>query len=213
MPDVNRIRLSSSYPLVRDISQLQSAARQAGTITATVGHRTYNIHHIHSSDWFTVERIRGGGIGSLLRRGDSVRARHLEWQLNHLHNHATVNTPVPHNPPSSTGEDNLSHKQLNAAIKNCSFTLSPNMFNCPENLLTCPITLSTPTLAVFMRNAADSNVCTIYDMCALQHLINIQADHPLSREPITASMIISKDKCCFDTTKNNFISIHPQTGT
>ena len=153
MPDVNRIRLPSN-PLVRDISQLQSAARQAGTIMTTVGHRTYNIHHINSSDWFTVERIRGG-IGSLLRRGDSARAQHLEWQLNHLRNHATVNTPVPHNPPSSTGEDNLSHKQLNAAINNCSFTLSPNMFNCPENLLTCPITLSTPTLEVFMRNAAD----------------------------------------------------------
>ncbi|EEY7046533.1 T3SS effector NleG family protein [Escherichia coli] len=211
MPDVNRIRLPSN-PLVRDISQLQSAARQAGTILTTVGRRTYNIHHIHSSDWFTVEHIRGG-IGSLLRRGDSARAQHLEWQLNHLRNHATVNTPVPHNPPSSTGEDNLSHKQLNAAINNCSFTLSPNMFNCPENLLTCPITLSTPTLAVFMRNSANSSVCTIYDTSALQHLINFQADHPLSREPITASMIISKDKCCFDTTKNNFISIQPQTGT
>ncbi|WP_251005729.1 T3SS effector NleG family protein [Escherichia coli] len=56
-----------------------------------------------------------------------------------------------------------------------------------------------------MRNAADSNVCSIYDTRALQHLINIQADHPLSREPITTSMIISKDKCYFDTTKNNFI--------
>ncbi|HBD1552566.1 TPA: T3SS effector NleG family protein, partial [Escherichia coli] len=160
MPDVNLIRLSSSYPLVRDISQLQSAARQAGTVTATVGHRTYNIHHIHSSDWFTVEPIRGG-IGSLLRRGYSVRAQHLEWQMNNLRNNAIVNTPVPHNPPSSTGEGNLSHKQLNEAIKRCSFPLSPNMFNCPENLLTCPITLCIPESAVFMRNAANSNVCSI----------------------------------------------------
>lgn len=212
MPDVNLIRLSSSYPLVRDISQLQSAARQAGIINVSVGHRTYTIHHIHSPDGFTVEPNRGGGIGSLLRRGNLVGARHLEWQMNNLRNHATVNTPVPHNPPSSTGEDNLSLKQLKAAIKNCLFTLSPNMFNCPESLLTCPITLCIPELAVFMRNAANSNICAIYDTSALQHLINTQPP-PLSREPITASMIISKDKCCFDTTKNNFIFIQSQTGT
>lgn len=200
MPDINSIRLSSSYLLVRDIPQLQSAARQAGTVNATIGHRAYTIHYIHSADWFTVERNRGGGIGSLLRRGDSVRAQHLEWQMNNL-NSATENTPVPYNPPSYTGEENLNRKQLNAAIKTCSFSLSSNMFNCPEYLLTCPITLCIPESAVFMRNAADSNVCSIYDTSALQHLINIQADHPLSREPITTSMIISKDKCYLDPTK------------
>ena len=204
MPDINPIRLPSSHLLVRDISQLQSAARQAGTVNATIGRREYTIHYIHSADWFTVERNSGGGIVSLLRRGDSVRAQHLEWQMNNL-NSATENTPVLYNTPSYTGEDNLSRKQLNAAIKTCSFSLSSNMFNCPEYLLTCPITLCIPESAVFMRNAADSNVCSIYDTSALQHLINIQADHPLSREPITTSMIISKDKCYLDPTKNNFI--------
>lgn len=204
MPDINPIRLPSSNLLVRDISRLQSAARQAGTVNAVLGRRAYTIHYIHSAAWFTVERNSSGGIGSLLRRGDSVRAQHLEWQMNNL-NSATENTPVPYNPPSYTGEENLNRKQLNAAIKTCSFSLSSNMFNCPEYLLTCPITLCIPESAVFMRNAADSNVCSIYDTSALQHLINIQADHPLSREPITTSMIISKDKCYLDPTKNNFI--------
>ncbi|WP_244583845.1 T3SS effector NleG family protein [Escherichia coli] len=81
--------------------------------------------------------------------------------MNNL-NSATENTPVPYNTPSCTGEENLSRKQLNAAIKTCSFSLSPNMFNCLESLLTCPITLCIPESAVFMRNAADSNVCSIY---------------------------------------------------
>ncbi|EEV9344397.1 T3SS effector NleG family protein [Escherichia coli] len=213
MPDVNPIRFPSPYLLARDIFQLQSSARQVGIISAIVGHRTYTIHHINSSDWFTVERNGGGGISSLLRRGYSSRTQHLEWQMNHLRNHTTVNTSVPHNPPPSTGEDDLSRKQLNAAIENCSFSLSPGMFNCSESLLTCPITLCIPKSAVFMRNAAGSNVCSLYDTSALQRLINTQADHPLSREPITASMIIAIDKCCFDSTRNNFISIQSLTGT
>ena len=99
MPDVNPIRFPSPYLLARDIFQLQSAARQVGIIRAIVGHRTYTIHHINSSDWFTVERNGGGGMGSLLRRGYSSRTQHLEWQMNHLRNHTTVNTSVPHNPP------------------------------------------------------------------------------------------------------------------
>ncbi len=67
MPDVNPIRFPSPYLLARDIFQLQSAARQVGIISAIVGYRTYTIHHINSSDWFTVERNGGGGISSLLR--------------------------------------------------------------------------------------------------------------------------------------------------
>lgn len=61
MPDVNPIRFPSPYLLARDIFQLQSSARQVGIISAIVGHRTYTIHHINSSDWFTVERNGGGG--------------------------------------------------------------------------------------------------------------------------------------------------------
>lgn len=50
-----------------------------------------------------------------------------------------------------------------------------------------------------------SDVCTLYDKTALINLIDMKAPHPLSRETITASMIIGKDECYFVPDRESFI--------
>ncbi|MCZ8771822.1 T3SS effector NleG family protein [Escherichia albertii] len=56
-----------------------------------------------------------------------------------------------------------------------------------------------------MRNSMSSDVCTLYDKTALINLIDMKAPHPLSRETITASMIIGKDECYFVPDRESFI--------
>ncbi|WP_373869076.1 T3SS effector NleG family protein [Escherichia albertii] len=47
-------------------------------------------------------------------------------------------------------------------------------------------------------------LCALYDKSALMHLVNTGASHPMSRESITASMIVRRDECYFDSERDNF---------
>ncbi|EHT1565462.1 T3SS effector NleG family protein, partial [Escherichia coli] len=70
--------------------------------------------------------------------------------------------------------------------------------------LTCPITLDKPENGVFMRNSQGAEICSLYDKDALVQLVETGGAHPLSREPITESMIMRKDECHFDTKREAF---------
>ncbi|ENH3561467.1 T3SS effector NleG family protein, partial [Escherichia coli] len=84
------------------------------------------------------------------------------------------------------------------------FRPDSNHFSCPESFLTCPITLDTPETGVFMRNSRGAEICSLYDKDALVQLVETGGAHPLSREPITESMIMRKDECHFDTKREAF---------
>ncbi|WP_038822944.1 T3SS effector NleG family protein [Escherichia coli] len=56
-----------------------------------------------------------------------------------------------------------------------------------------------------MRNSANSNVCSLYDKNVISQLISTNSLHPLSREPITVSMILEKSECYFSQNKDCFI--------
>ncbi|HCQ4574612.1 TPA: T3SS effector NleG family protein [Escherichia albertii] len=45
----------------------------------------------------------------------------------------------------------------------------------------------------------------LYDQASLLHLVKNNASHPLSRELITESMIMEKDKCHFDHKRDAFV--------
>ncbi len=90
-------------------------------------------------------------------------------------------------------------------IEACAFNVESAELNAPENSRTCPVTLCEPETGVFMKNSHSSDVCTLYDKSALIHLIDMDAPHPLSRESITASMIIGKDECYFSPGRESFI--------
>ncbi|WP_001121081.1 T3SS effector NleG family protein [Escherichia albertii] len=89
-------------------------------------------------------------------------------------------------------------------IELCAFNVKDAELKGTESSLTCPITLCEPDDGVFMKNSLHSDICTLYDKSALMHLVNTGASHPISRESITASMIVKRDECYFDSEKENF---------
>ncbi|EHQ8142873.1 T3SS effector NleG family protein [Escherichia albertii] len=101
---------------------------------------------------------------------------------------------------SNHQSDNLLGK-----IELCSFNVENEKLEGSVISRTCPITLCEPEKGVFMRNSMSSDVCTLYDKTALINLIDMKAPHPLSRETITASMIIGKDECYFVPDRESFI--------
>ncbi|HHC4884075.1 TPA: T3SS effector NleG family protein [Escherichia albertii] len=89
-------------------------------------------------------------------------------------------------------------------IELCAFNVKDAELKGTESSLTCPVTLCEPEDGVFMKNSLHSDICTLYDKSALMHLVNTGASHPISRESITASMIVKRDECYFDSEKENF---------
>ncbi|EIA4083606.1 T3SS effector NleG family protein [Escherichia coli] len=61
-----------------------------------------------------------------------------------------------------------------------------------------------PQRGVFLRNAEGSRVCSLYDEMALSRIINDGMHHPLSREPITLSMLVAREQCEFDCSIGHF---------
>ncbi|WP_137651847.1 T3SS effector NleG family protein [Escherichia albertii] len=90
-------------------------------------------------------------------------------------------------------------------VELCAFYVENAELSAPESSRTCPVTLCEPEIGVFMKNSLSSDVCTLYDKTALINLIDMKAPHPLSRETITASMIIGKDECYFVPDRESFI--------
>ena len=90
-------------------------------------------------------------------------------------------------------------------VELCAFYVENAELSAPESSRTCPVTLCEPEIGVFMKNSLSSDVCTLYDKTALIHLIDMDAPHPLSRESITASMIIEKDECYYSPGRESFI--------
>ncbi|EOP2858610.1 T3SS effector NleG family protein, partial [Escherichia coli] len=62
-----------------------------------------------------------------------------------------------------------------------------------------------PEEGVFVKNSEDSLVCTLFDSVSFSHLVRDGGKHPLTREPITSSMIVSQEQCIYDQTKGNFV--------
>ncbi|EFA3075008.1 DUF1076 domain-containing protein, partial [Escherichia coli] len=58
---------------------------------------------------------------------------------------------------------------------------------------------------VFVKNALNSNICTLYDKSAFMNLTREHLPHPLSREKIVKEMIIERNMCYFDTISQHFI--------
>ncbi|EET0675425.1 DUF1076 domain-containing protein, partial [Escherichia coli] len=50
-----------------------------------------------------------------------------------------------------------------------------------------------------------SDVCTLFDAAAFSRLVGEGLPHPLTREPITASIIVKHEECIYDDTRGNFV--------
>ena len=183
------------------VQSLQDAARLESGIRISIGSGQYSVHYVQLLDGFSVEPVRGGLLDRLLGREHRMerRAVALERQLNGGVDFLRSVNNYFQSVMAEHRENKTSNKILMEKINSCLFRPDSNHFSCPESFLTCPITLDTPETGVFMRNSRGAEICSLYDKDALVQLVETGGAHPLSREPITESMIMRKDECHFDT--------------
>ncbi|EEY4534661.1 DUF1076 domain-containing protein [Escherichia coli] len=188
------------------VQSLQDAARLESGIRISIGSGQYSVHYVQLLDGFSVEPVRGGLLDRLLGREHRMerRAVALERQLNGGVDFLSSVNNYFQSVMAEHRENKTSNKILMEKINSCLFRPDSNHFSCPESFLTCPITLDTPETGVFMRNSRGAEICSLYDKDALVQLVETGGDHPLSREPITESMIMRKDECHFDTKREAF---------
>ncbi|CTT86618.1 TPA: DUF1076 domain-containing protein [Escherichia albertii] len=188
------------------VQSLQDAARLESGIRISIGSGQYSVHYVQLLDGFSVEPVRGGLLDRLLGREHRMerRAVALERQLNGGVDFLSSVNNYFQSVMAEYRENKTSNKILMEKINSCLFRPDSNHFSCPESFLTCPITLDTPETGVFMRNSRGAEICSLYDKDALVQLVETGGAHPLSREPITESMIMRKDECHFDTKREAF---------
>ncbi|EGQ0937196.1 DUF1076 domain-containing protein [Escherichia coli] len=188
------------------VQSLQDAARLESGIRISIGSGQYSVHYVQLLDGFSVEPVRGGLLDRLLGREHRMerRAVALERQLNGGVDFLSSVNNYFQSIMAEHRENKTSNKILMEKINSCLFRPDSNHFSCPESFLTCPITLDTPETGVFMRNSRGAEICSLYDKDALVQLVETGGAHPLSREPITESMIMRKDECHFDTKREAF---------
>ncbi|HCP7930236.1 TPA: DUF1076 domain-containing protein [Escherichia coli] len=188
------------------VQSLQDAARLESGIRISIGSGQYSVHYVQLLDGFSVEPVRGGLLDRLLWREHRMerRAVALERQLNGGVDFLSSVNNYFQSVMAEHRENKTSNKILMEKINSCLFRPDSNHFSCPESFLTCPITLDTPETGVFMRNSRGAEICSLYDKDALVQLVETGGAHPLSREPITESMIMRKDECHFDTKREAF---------
>ncbi|HHZ8410264.1 T3SS effector NleG family protein [Escherichia albertii] len=188
------------------IRALQNAARRESEIGVSTGSRLYAISHVQMLDGFTVEAVRGGILDRLLGRERQMErsAVALERQLNGgIDFFSSVNNYFQNVTEEHRG--NKMNNEILIKINSCVFHPDSNHFSCPKSFLTCPITLDIPDLGVFMKNSRSAETCTLYDKGALVQLVEAGGAHPLSREPITESMIMGQYECHFESKKEAFV--------
>ncbi|EQA5590590.1 DUF1076 domain-containing protein [Escherichia coli] len=188
------------------VQSLQDAARLESGIRISIGSGQYSVHYVQLLDGFSVEPVRGGLLDRLLGREHRMerRAVALERQLNGGVDFLSSVNNYFQSVMAEHRENKTSNKILMEKINSCLFRPDSNHFSCPESFLTCPITLDTPETGVFMRNSRGAEICSLYDKDSLVQLVETGGAHPLSREPITESMIMRKDECHFDTKREAF---------
>lgn len=188
------------------VQSLQDAARLESGIRISIGSGQYSVHYVQLLDGFSVEPVRGGLLDRLLGREHRMerRAVALERQLNGGVDFLSSVNSYFQSVMAEHRENKTSNKILMEKINSCLFRPDSNHFSFPESFLTCPITLDTPETGVFMRNSRGAEICSLYDKDALVQLVETGGAHPLSREPITESMIMRKDECHFDTKREAF---------
>lgn len=188
------------------VQSLQDAARLESGIRISIGSGQYSVHYVQLLDGFSVEPVRGGLLDRLLGREHRMerRAVALERQLNGGVDFLRSVNNYFQSVMAEHRENKTSNKTLMEKINSCLFRPDSNHFSCPESFLTCPITLDTPETGVFMRNSRGAEICSLYDKDTLVQLVETGGAHPLSREPITESMIMRKDECHFDTKREAF---------
>lgn len=179
---------SHSFNLGLEVFRARIAANGRGDIT--VGGETVSIVYDATDGSFSSSGGNGGLLSELLLLGFNTGPRALgERMLSML---------------SDSGEAQ-SQEGIQSKISQYKFSVCPERLQCPPEAIQCPITLEQPEKGIFVKNSDGSDVCTLFDAAAFSRLTGEGLPHPLTREPITSSMIVRPENCIYDPSKGNFI--------
>ncbi|EFK0323665.1 DUF1076 domain-containing protein [Escherichia coli] len=179
---------SHSFNLGLEVFRARIAANGRGDIT--VGGETVSIVYDATDGSFSSSGGNGGLLSELLILGFNNGPRALsERMLSML---------------SDSGEAQ-SQEGIQSKISQYKFSVCSERLQCPPESAQCPITLEIPEEGVFIKNSGDSVVCSLFDVTAFSRLVSEKPPHPLTREKLTASMVVSADKCFYDHGKGSFV--------
>ncbi|EPH5898360.1 DUF1076 domain-containing protein [Escherichia coli] len=173
-------------------------------VAITTNQRQMAIRYVESVNGFSVTPIHRDSFSRLINR-DNHLARNLENQINNGRSFQQVTRDFMFQMSSNIGWQRGHRDALMNAIHSHSFNVNTDEFSCDKQFLECPITLCIPKQGIFVKNALNSNICTLYDKSAFINLTREHLPHPLSREKIVKEMIIERNMCYFDTISQHFI--------
>ncbi|EOJ9695332.1 DUF1076 domain-containing protein [Escherichia coli] len=179
---------SRSFNLGLEVFRARIAANGRGDIT--VGGETVSIVYNATNGRFSSSGGNDGLLSELLILGFNNGPRALsEIMLSMLSDSGEAQSQV-------TPQDK---------IYQCKFSVDTESLQCPSDATRCPIILETPEEGVFVKNSDSSAVCTLFDVDAISRVVNDGSVHPLTRAPITPSMIVKPEECKYDPARGSFI--------
>ncbi|EII8791405.1 DUF1076 domain-containing protein [Escherichia coli] len=179
---------SNSFSTGMQVLRAQMAASGGGEIT--VGGQTVRITYSETDGRF----LASGGNNSLLSG----------LLLTGLNGGPEALRDIMLRMVSGSG-NTQSHGDIEGKISQCKFSVNTESLQCPSEAVRCPIILETPEEGVFVKNSDSSAVCTLFDVDALSRVVNDGSVHPLTRAPITPSMIVKPEECKYDPARGSFI--------
>ncbi|EMM4085650.1 T3SS effector NleG family protein [Shigella flexneri] len=187
MPLISGIN-SSSFNT--GIESLRAQIITSGHGVITLGGERVSITYNETDDLFLTNEGNNSLLSSLLLTGLNSGPEALrERMLNML---------------SDSGETQQ-QESIQDKILQCKFSVNTESLQCPSSAVLCPITLEEPREGILIKNSEDSQICTVFDCESFSRVVNEGSVHPLTREPITAAMIVRPDECAYDPLKGNFI--------
>lgn len=181
---------SSSFSLGMEVLRAQVAANGRGEIR--LGNETVSIVFDQADGRFLASGDNGGLLTDLLLVGFNSGPQALgERMLSIL--------------SGSDAGETQSQVTPQDKIYQCKFSVKTESLQCPSDVTRCPIILETPEEGVFVKNSDSSAVCTLFDVDALSRVVNDGSVHPLTRAPITPSMIVKPEECKYDPARGSFI--------
>ena len=186
-----------------ELEALRNVARSNQSDVLFIGSRSFRLQHISFMDGFSVEPIPGVFLECIGERSQRQLADSLERQLNGGNSFLQEFSLYMEQTRSASSLQESVKNEVQSKVNASAFSVNPDDFPCSEQHLRCPITLCIPEDGVFVKNAQNSNVCSLYDKNALTEILRRNATHPLSREPFTPGMIVLKEECHFSSAERN----------
>ena len=180
-----------SDSFARGMNSFRDLVRERGYGELSLGGQSVSIRYVETDGRFQVTGTGGRLLTTLL----SVGFNHGPESLRAIMLGMVTDSDTTQSPGGIAGK-----------ILQCQFDVNLDKLQCPPEAVQCPITLEQPEKGILVRNSPGSNVCVLFDAPAFSRVVGEGSCHPLTRAPITTSMIVPDGHCVYDPVKGNFVT-------